>query len=481
MTNSKINSKINWNLQQISQWVNGQILSSLQSDFSEVSTDTREPMKDKIFIALKGDNFDAHQFLDQAVKQDAGALIVHQWSEQLDHLKEKVSVIKVKDTLKALQDFAKEHRKTLKTRILSITGSNGKTTTKEFTAQILSQFKKTYFNQGSFNNHWGVPLTLLQITPDTEFAVVEMGMNRSGEITELVRIADPDIVVCTMVGSAHIEFFGTQRKIAEAKQEIYMATRPDCVRIFNQDQDLTFDMMYPVSKDFPASRMLSFSHKNDKADVYFQIESLTMRSMKIHGLIAGISGAAEVPVFGHHNLVNLMAASTLAYACGMPPEKIWQTLSQCRTTWGRNQFVETEIGAEVLFDGYNANPDSMQALLENIPLLKAEGKKIGIFGQMKELGNQSAKSHTDLGLKVAKIGFDEIYFIGENVKDFTMGLKQGEFDKPYYSDEVFTDTLGQTLSKSIKKGDVITIKGSRGALTEKFISYCKPINWKSKN
>ena len=470
-----------WTLEQIAEWTNGKIISKHDTQFSEVATDTRLAMVGKVFIALKGDHFDAHQFLDQAVQQGAGLLLVHEWPEKFKSLEKKASVVLVDDTLKALQNFAHHHRKNIKTKVLSITGSNGKTTTKEFTAQILSTYKKTFFNQGSFNNHWGVPLTLLQITPDVEFAVVEMGMNHAGEITELVRIANPDVVVCTMVGSAHIEFFGTQKKIAEAKQEIYMDSRPDCVRIFNQDQDLTFDMMYPVAKKYPDSRMLSFSEKNDKADVYFKIDQLNMRGMKIHGFIAGVPGSADVSVFGQQNLVNLMAASAIAYACKMPPEKIWKALPECKTTWGRNQFIETEIGAEILFDGYNANPDSMKALLDNVPLLQAAGKKIGVFGQMKELGQQSSESHQKLGQQVAASGFKEVFFIGENKNDFVAGLKQGGFQSEAHVLEKFEDALGEKLSGCLNHGDIVVIKGSRGAQTEKFIPFCQPKNWKPKN
>lgn len=469
-----------WTLKQIAQWTNGTIISSHQNQFSELSTDSRQAMHGKIFIALKGDNFDAHDFLQQAVQQKAGCLLVHSWPDQYKELEKVVSVILVNDTLKALQEFAHQYRKTLKTKIISITGSNGKTTTKEFTAQILQTYKTTFFNQGSFNNHWGVPLTLLQIRPETQFAVVEMGMNHAGEIADLVRIADPDIVVCTMVGTAHIEFFGTQKKIAEAKQEIYMHTRPDCIRIFNQDQDFTFDMMYPVAKKFPDSRMLSFSEINDKCDVYFKIDHLNMQSMKIHGQIAGVPGVAEIPIFGRQNLINLMAAATLAYACQMPPEKIWQALPNCRTSWGRNQFIETEIGAEILFDGYNANPDSMKALLQNIPLLQVAGKKIGVFGQMKELGAKSPAAHNELGQLISLIDFAEIYFIGESKNDFAEGLKQNGFNGRLYIEQQFSDDLGVKLQNSLAKGDIVIIKGSRGAQTEKFIPYCKPKNWKTK-
>jgi UDP-N-acetylmuramoyl-tripeptide--D-alanyl-D-alanine ligase len=469
-----------WTLNQIAGWTGGKIISEIKSEFSEVGTDTRKDLSGQVFVALKGDAYDAHDFLDQAANQGAALLLVHRLPEKFESLKAKVSILLVNDTLKALQDFSHGYRETLKTKIIGITGSNGKTTTKEFTAQILSQYKKTHYSQGSFNNHWGVPLTLLSVPADADFAVVEMGMNHAGEITELVKIADPDIVVCTMVGSAHIEFFGTRKKIAEAKSEIYMESRPDTVRVFNQDQELTFDMMYPVAKKFPESRMLSFSGSNDKADVYFKIDELRMKEMKISGNIASVNGSALVPVFGKQNLVNLMAAANLAYAAGISPENIWKALPNCKTAWGRNQFIETHTHAEILFDGYNSNPDSMRALLENIPLLQCSGRKVGVFGQMKEQGSVSPEVHAEIGELAGQAGFQQIYFTGEDFNSFSEGLKKSGYKGEVSTGADFTPELGQKLESFVKAGDIIVIKGSRGTKMERFIPFLHPINWTSK-
>lgn len=469
-----------WNLNQIAQWTNAKVISQAATEFTGVGTDTRKDLSGQVFVALKGDAYDAHDFLDQAAAQGAGVLVVHRLDEKFESLKSKVSILLVDDTLNALQNFARGYRESLSTKIIGITGSNGKTTTKEFTAQILSQYHKTHYSQGSFNNHWGVPLTLLSMPADTQFAVVEMGMNHAGEITELVKIANPDVVVCTMVGTAHIEFFGTRKKIAEAKSEIYMESRPDTIRIFNQDQDLTFDMMYPVAKKYPDSRMLSFSCTNDKADVYFKIDELKMKEMKISGVIADVRGSAVVPVFGKQNLINLMAAANIAYACKVSPENIWKALPHCKTAWGRNQFIETESQAEILFDGYNSNPDSMKALLENIPLLQNSGKKIGVFGQMKEQGSVSQTVHAEIGELAGRAGFSQIYFTGEDFASFKKGLEAAEYKGEALIAADFTQELGQKLESSVKEGDIIVVKGSRGAKMERFIPFCHPVGWVSK-
>lgn len=469
-----------WKLSQIAGWTKGSIVSAFETEFSEVGTDTRTDLTGKIFIALKGDNYDAHQYLDQAVAKGAVALIVHELPAQFESLKTKVSIILVQDTLLALQDFAHEYRKAIPVTVIGITGSNGKTTTKEFTAQIIGAYRQTHYSQGSFNNHWGVPLTLLQMPVDTEFAVIEMGMNHAGEITKLVRIAAPDVVVCTMVGTAHIEFFGTQKNIALAKSEIYLESGEYATRIFNQDQELTYDMMYPSARKHASARMLTFSASHNEADVYFRIEELSMRGMKISGIIGGEHGEAVIPIFGKQNLTNLMAAATIAYACKLNPEQIWKALPLCKTAWGRNQFIETQIGAEILFDGYNANPDSMAALLENIPLLKVKGAKIGVFGQMKELGATAPEAHRQLGKQAAAAGFKQIYFVGEDHLYFSEGIAETSFLGEVFIKPAFESALGEQLNRSVKAGDIVVIKGSRGAGTERFVDYCAPIAWAPK-
>jgi UDP-N-acetylmuramoyl-tripeptide--D-alanyl-D-alanine ligase len=468
-----------WTIEQITQWVQGKVISQHQKAFSAVGTDTRQRMDGQLFVALKGDNFDAHDFLPKAIEQGAAGLIIHRESAASAELRNKVTIILVDDTLTALQKMAAGYRRTLETKIIGITGSNGKTTTKEFTATLLSQKSKTHYNKGSFNNHWGVPLTLLQIQPQTAFAVIEMGMNHHREITRLVEIADPDYVVCTMVGRAHIENFGSLKEIAKAKAEIYQASREDTVRIFNQDQDETFDMMYPVAKKFPASRMLTFSQKNNEADVYFKLELQTPQGLKISGSIAGFKGQTLVPLFGGHNLTNLMAAACLAYACGLKAEDIWQALPLCKSTWGRNEFIKTKIGVDILFDGYNANPDSMRALLDalrEVEMFAAKGPRIGVFGQMKELGAHAVNEHVQLGEAVAQAGFDFVFFVGENFRDFERGLQNRGF-KSYKADADLTETLGQNFLKQLSSQALVVIKGSRGARTERFVELCEPVDW----
>lgn len=463
--------------QEICEATQVQILSKFETHYVSIGTDTRKDLTGQLFIALKGEAYDAHNYLDKAVAAGASALLVHELPVAFEALKDKVTILKVEDTLKALQNLGTWARRQFKGPVIGITGSNGKTTTKEFTAALIGTCKSVHFNKGSFNNHWGVPFTLLQLDPSKEVAVVEMGMNHYGEITDLVHIAEPDVVVCTMVGRAHIEHFGTIEGIAKAKYEIYEAASEKTIRAFNLDNVHTQKMMSDEALRWgadAAKKFISFSAQNEQAKVFMKIDAMSMRSLKLSGKIDGISGAVEVPVFGEQNLTNLMAAAALAKAVGLTGEQIWKGLAACRTNWGRNQLLELQSGAEMIFDGYNANPDSMKALLDNVRLIKNGGKKIGVFGEMLEMGDLSNQLHLELGSWVGSTGFERVYFIGKPSASFQKGLEQAGYKGYSNVKEVFDDTMAQDLVQNLKSQDVIVVKGSRGMKLERFVLPCQP-------
>jgi len=453
---------------------NGQALSEVKQKFQGIGTDTRQSLEGQLFVALKGESFDAHLFLAKAAAQGAAALLVHEDSPMVESLKNQITVIKVKDTLKGLQDLGNWARKTAQATIIGITGSNGKTTTKEFTAAILENFKSVHYSKGSFNNHWGVPFTLLQLDPQKEIAVVEMGMNHAGEITELVKIAEPDIVCCTMVGRAHIEHFGTIDKIAEAKEEIYEAASPTATRIYNLDHPLTRKMYEKAQSKFPQANLITFSAQDPKADVYLKLEAMGLQSLKVAGHIEDEDGEVTVPVFGAQNLTNLMAAAAIGIAAGLDPEQVWTGLSHCKTIWGRNQLLELGSGAQMIFDGYNANPDSMKALLDNVKILTTKGRKIGVFGEMLEMGALAASLHEELGELVGKTGFDKVYFIGANAAAFESGLKKSGYKNAANIAKDFKDETAREFAKDLRPGDMAMVKGSRGMKLERFVLPCEP-------
>jgi UDP-N-acetylmuramoyl-tripeptide--D-alanyl-D-alanine ligase len=461
-------------LAQVLEATAGQSLSQVEKAFVGVGTDTRKNLKHQIFVALKGENHDAHAFLAQAVSQGAASLIIDDEKFVTDELKNKVTLIKVPDTLLALQNLARYWRSKLSAKVIAITGSNGKTSTKEFAAAVLSAQFKVHYSKGSFNNHWGVPLTLLEASLSDEAVIVEMGMNHAGELTKLSKIATPDIVVCTNVGRAHIgNFGGSSQAIADAKEEIYLAN-PKAIKVFNYDNEFTLKMFNRVSKLQGAERTIVFSSFSAGAEVNLRGSKMGLDGLEIIGQIGGVKGEAHVPVFGRQNVANIMAASAIAVVMKMEPEKIWAALPRCKGQWGRNQVVRLVNGATVIFDAYNANPDSTGILIKNLFELNVadDGRKIAVLGDMLELGNDAEKYHRDLGETIGNTDVAMVWFIGRFAKAFESGLRKSSSNMGLTSSPAFDPIVAQGVLSTLKSADLIVMKGSRGAKLEKVMQ-----NW----
>jgi UDP-N-acetylmuramoyl-tripeptide--D-alanyl-D-alanine ligase len=457
----------------------GSLVSSPEKTFTGYSTDNRDPnIKGTIFIPLVGEQHDAHKFVEKALENGAAGALVHHWDESWDKFKDSKSFIKVKDTLKALQHFAKAWRKDLKGQVLALTGSNGKTTTKDFLGQILSNFGATTVSQGSFNNHWGVPFTLLNTKKDDQFCVLEMGMNHAGELIQLVGIGDPDFVGVINVGNAHIGHFENGIEgVARAKEEIYEAANPRAQRIFNVDNPWTREM-YKKYSEYPC---YTYSLENFSADVYFRIKEKRPKGFLIEGQIGGVLGQSEVSFFGEHNISNLAAAVTFAYMAGCRPEKLWPLLPQCHTGWGRNQWVELKNGAELLFDGYNANPDSFKQLLENSKeAIENSSNPVAIFGEMLELGNKTEEEHYILGKETAKLPLKHCVFIGPSAPAFKKGWDSERNDNSLKISSTYKESLDIDLETVVDKDSLVIVKGSRGGALERVVERLDPVQFSPK-
>lgn len=445
----------------------GQLVSQVATDFSGVGTDTRQNLEGTLFIALKGDQFDAHDFVQQAVEKKAKAVIVHNWREEWKPLLKQATFVRVPNTLHALQAFAKFWRRKNEFKVIGITGSNGKTSTKEFTHAILKTAFPTYASVGSFNNHWGVPLSILAAGPKTKVLVLEMGMNKSGEIFKLSQIAEPDIVVVTTVGRGHIGELGNQMNIAQAKEEIYLAS-PKAIHIFNMDNEWTMRM-----QSRSKAKQIKFSAFRSDVEVHFRAQRMNWDGLDIVGHIGGKSGHTWVHVLGRQNNCNLMAASAVAFAAGVAPEKIWEQLSNLQdSSWGRNQMVPLEGGARLLFDAYNSNPDSVTALLKNLFEMDVEGKKYFVMGDMKELGAFTDSSHEEIGERAAAIGFEKIWYVGQHSAAFLKGLAKGGWTKAMITTSEVDANVAKDFVKGLQAGDLVAVKGSRGVHLEKAVE-----NW----
>lgn len=461
--------------------------------FSGIGTDTRQPLQGQLFIALKGEVHDAHSHLKSAVESGALGLLIHRElsnEERLFIAEERSSplaVIHCGDTLLALQRLAQHWRRQRRAIVLGITGTNGKTSTKEFAAAILSSQFNTHWSKGSFNNHWGVPFTLLGMNDLHEVAIIEMGMNHLGELKRLSEIVEADAVVCTMVGRGHLEGVGSIEGVAQAKAEIYAYAPSHSTFAFNLDNPHTAKMMAEfvpmVPSGQPGRRSITFAERRngtESGDVSFSVDEATDVSLRVSGSIRGVAGEAIVPVFGRHNVVNLMAASALALAAGMTPEKIWAALPRCQTAWGRNQWVDLQSGARALFDAYNANPESMQAALDNFSKL-TQGRRFAVLGEMRELGEATAGLHREMAAQVTRGNWEAVYFIGPSAEIVAAELRAKGFSKKIVVSNIYENVIAAELRAMLRPGDLVLLKGSRGVALEKFLSDLHPTNPISKH
>lgn len=476
------------------------------SVFHGVGTDTRVDLSTKLFFALVGDAHDAHGFLKDAVQKNAAGLVIHRQltteeillcEQQSQISRMPVAVIVVKDTLLALQQLARHWRMKCPAMILGITGTNGKTSTKEFAAAMISSRFKVQWSKGSFNNHWGVPISLLSIRPDDEVAVIEMGMNHIGELKTLSRLVEANAVVCTMVGRGHLEGVGSVEGVAQAKSEIYSEAPRTATFIFNLDNEYTVSMMARFAargeEGRAGRRTVTFGAA--AGDVSLRVTSMDADSIRVEGEIRGVVGQAVVPVYGKHNVTNLMAAASLALVAGMSPQEIWNALPLCRSAWGRNQWVSLKSGARAMFDGYNANPESMQAALENAKLLSVQGRRIAVLGEMRELGDFAASAHEELGRLAGDVGFDEVIFVGPSAAHFARGFEMGGRSEAAVGARggaplgaksrlktilSFDPAVAADLKMRLVPGDFVLIKGSRGMSLETFLKGLDPTDFKAK-
>lgn len=465
-------------LEDLVQGTNGKVIHTKNTEFSCVTTDSRGDVRGKVFLALKGDVFDGHDFIKSCVEKDVGAIISSEWNDAYKALSERVTWIQVDDTLKALQSLGQYWRKKLNTKVIGITGSNGKTSVKDYTATLLGSVFPVQKSMGSFNNHWGVPLTLLSLTSEHKIAIVEMGMNHAGEIAELCKLAQPNIVLVNNVGRAHMGHFKSLEEIAAAKEEIYAAVDNKGIGVFNLENSYTKKMYEKWKSHF--AKVFTFGEA--KADVFFKVKAMSFEGLTISGQVMGVRDEVRVPVWGEHNVWNLMAAATLSVAAGMDPRQVWQNFSRCRPAWGRNQWVQLKNGADVVFDGYNANPESFKVLFKNLEAPELKSKKIiGVFGEMLEQGDFAPQAHEELGQWIAKSPIQQSFFIGPSSASLKKGYQSiGKNDDKLVISNIYEDSLALKIKSVLDKNSLVVVKGSRGSALEKVVLQLDPINFSAK-
>lgn len=422
----------------------GGTLQGADKPFLGVSSDTRTLARGELFVALRGPRFNANEFVNAAHTAGAAGAIV----DSVQNIA--LSQIVVPDTQLALEALGNAWRNQFSIPVVGVAGSNGKTTAKEMTATILSQAGNSLATRGNLNNHIGVPLTLLRLESANQFAVVEMGANRGGEVAALVRIARPTVGMITNAGAEHLEGFGSLEGVARAEGEMVEGLAPDATAVINADDEFA-----QLWKGLTKARVLTFAVQK-KADFHAAAVRTTLDATGFvtHFILNSPIGTAaiELKMGGRHNVSNALAAAAAASAAGATLEHIAAGLAAVRAVPGRLQFKKASSGAWLIDDSYNANPSSMHAGID--VLAELEGRKWLVMGDMAELGDFANSAHTEVGTYARARGIERLYATGPlsvlAVESFGSGAR-------WFPD---SQALGQALS--LASPDVrMLIKGSR--------------------
>ncbi len=425
----------------------------LQDSFVGVSTDSRSIKPGELFFALKGERFDGHQFIYEAVRRGAKGVVVEKEVQEI--LGKTIPVIKVPDILHALGDLAKFWRKRHPIPLVAITGSNGKTTTKEMLAGILAESSKVLKNPGNFNNLIGLPLSLLKMNSQDKVAVLEMGMNRKGEIRRLAQIAEPDLGILTNISPVHLEGLGSLRGVMEAKGELLEVMGERGKLILNADDPRVAEL----SKGFMGERT-SFGIKNPADWVASDISR--RRGGGVSFRVKGPPGITSISLrlMGGHQVYNALAASAAASHLGVELEGIKRRLEAFQPLSMRMEVLTLGKGVTIINDAYNANPKSMESALRTLGEIKGE-RKIAVLGDMWELGEYAPQAHMDTGRLVQERGIELLFIMGE----FAPYVAQGATEAGMNPKTIFIGKDHQELiyhlTRSLRKGDWVLIKGSR--------------------
>ncbi len=409
-----------------------------------VSIDSRTTKKGDIFFALKGEKFDGHNFVNDAISKGAAAIVV---SERVTLIRKLPSIL-VKDTTTALQDFAKYYRSMFNVKVVGITGSNGKTTTKDILTSVLSQKNSVLSTTGNFNNHIGLPLTLFQLEKKHRYCVLEMGANHKGEIVRLCEISSPSVGIVTNIGTAHIGNFGSLKNILKEKAELFNSLGCNGIAVINNDDEFITSFAEKIK-----CRKITFGIKNSAdvmaCDILLKAENTTFslqykkRKEKI-----------VLPVAGLFNVYNAIAAASAAVTLGYSVNEIAAGIRNFVSPTKRMERINLKNGIVIVNDSYNANPTSMRLAIENFAKIFYNSRKVLVLGDMLELGEMEIAEHKKIGefIKTNKYA-DIVLTVGDLAKHITAQSGGVWFENK--------NKLSEYLKKNLKKGDAVFFKASR--------------------
>ncbi len=425
------------------------------------SIDSRTIQPGEIFFAVKGERLDGHDFVQQAIDRGAAAAVVRR--DQLSRYAAKQALIPVEDTLVALQTLAACVRRKWGKPVIGITGSAGKTTTKEAVAHILSTRYRVLKSEGNFNNHFGLPLMLLKLQPEHDIAVIEMGMSHAGEIAALAKIAQPDVGVVTCVAPVHLEYFDSIAAIARAKYELVTSLLPGGTAVLNSDDEYVSQF----GRDFHG-KAIFFGLKATAGVRAEDIELLGPAGTRFTLVVGGDRQKLETPLVGTHNVYNLLAAVAASVDRGITPAQAAAALATLKPADKRGQ-IEKVGGVTVLNDCYNSNPKALQSMVDALAAMPGM-RRIVVAGEMLELGPAGEELHRECGRYLAQRGIDRLL----GVRGLAKAMVEAARDRGASAEFVATpEEAGEWLARETRDGDVVLLKASRGVKLERALEAWK--------
>jgi UDP-N-acetylmuramoyl-tripeptide--D-alanyl-D-alanine ligase len=442
------------------------VCGSREQAFSGVSIDTRTIREGNIFFAICGPNQDGHRFIPDALSKGALGAVVRKGYAYPGEFPAGRVLIEVENTHEALKNSAAAVRQRWPGKVVAITGSMGKTTTKQFAAHAMQIAFKVHQSPGNYNNLFGLPLALFGLSPDDDFGIFEMGMSARGEIAEMCRIATPDIGIITNVAPVHLEFFHSIEQIACAKEELAEALGPEGSLIYNIDDPL----VRGIAGRFEGS-LTSYGF-SEAADVHAgRIEILSPEETRFRITCSGETRYASIPFAGPHYVMNALAAIALGIRHGIELERLVDCLRQLPHPSMRGRILRFLEGFTLIDDSYNSNPRALKLMIEVLSKMPSFTRRILVAGEMLELGDRSASLHFECGMFAANHGLDAVIGVQGAAQEIVRASTKGgmmESQAHFFSD---VDAASAFLKNEVRKGDLILIKGSRGVHMERIVQF----------
>lgn len=444
---------------QLAEMVGGAVVQGGEVVTSSVVIDSREVKPDSVFFAIRGERLDGHQFLPQALATARGA-VVSVVPENIDASK---GLIKVDDTTRALQRLARSIRERYDILLIGVTGSAGKTTTKEMIATLIATERRTWKSWGNFNNQIGAPLCLDNMPDDAQVVVSEMGMNHAGEIAEIAGLMRPQVGVYTNIAPVHIEFFGTIEGIAAAKRELLENVAPGGLIVVNNDNE----HVVRISREF-AGRKVTYGVEHDAEYRAVNIRERGLLGTRFTLRAEGDDRELELVLPGRHNLDNLLAAIATARAVGISWDGIARGVRDVKPAYHRGVIVEAG-GATIYDDTYNSNPYALGRALELMAQAEVSGRRIAVIGDMLELGESELQFHRDAGKAIPR-SIDVVVGVGVRSRSLLDGAREAGFEEASLRHFADAEAAGAFLRGFVEPGDLVLIKGSRGVGLDKAVA-----------